>query len=126
MKIINNDKLTDISALEEDILTLLANNEKLYGLEFINAFNTVSQGRRPIGVGSLYPTLQRLQRKKLVNFAWGDEESGPRRKYYSITEYGRSSLQALQKFRTNLSQWKSKTELDIDIYEEKISKNIRI
>ena len=74
-----------LSALEEDLLTLLLGRE-LYGLEVIQAMKTASDGQRAIGVGSLYPTLHKMEKKGLVRSWWGEEtpeERGhARRRYY--------------------------------------------
>lgn len=51
--------------------------------------------------GTLYPLLNRLKTAELVNYRWVESESGPPRKYYSITEEGK-------KFLSTLSEtWKS-------------------
>jgi len=44
--------------------------------------------------GTLYPLLSRLRREQLVDTKWVESESGPPRRYYSITNRGRSALQA--------------------------------
>ncbi|AFY72009.1 transcriptional regulator PadR family protein (plasmid) [Thalassoporum mexicanum PCC 7367] len=99
------------SGVEEDILNALSNNDKLYGLEIIDAIEEASQGERKIGLGSLYPTLHRLEKKKkLVKSRWGEEEDGTggaRRKYYNLTPLGKRSLEDLHKYRTKLYEWQS-------------------
>ncbi|MBC1218377.1 helix-turn-helix transcriptional regulator (plasmid) [Trichormus variabilis ARAD] len=90
-----------ISALEEDLLTLLY-QRSLYGLEFVNAIKEASRGTRELGLGSLYPTLARLEKNKLVTWRWGDEQTGPRRKYYDITPFGRATLENTWRFRKAL------------------------
>ncbi|MEM9540004.1 MAG: helix-turn-helix transcriptional regulator, partial [Cyanobacteria bacterium P01_E01_bin.42] len=86
------DKKTEkpirISALDEDILTVLLHRE-LYGLEMLELLNK----ERPssLGFGSLYPALNRLEKKGLVSWKWGDESDtvgGARRKYYRVTGLG--------------------------------------
>lgn len=110
---IKTQSLPDLSALEQDLLTLLLHNKQLYGLQFINAFEVASSGQKKLGVGSLYPTLHRLQRKKFVISKWGDDLSGPRRKYYSITSLGKKVLQNIQNFRESLSQWEAHEENEL-------------
>ena len=74
----------DLSALEEDIMTVLDFHE-LYGLQIIKAIEEASGGKRRLGVGSVYPTLHRLEKKGFVTSKWGDdrpeERGGARRKY---------------------------------------------
>ena len=45
--------------------------------------------------GTLYPLLNRLKSASLVEYRWVESESGPPRKYYSITEEGKSFLGTL-------------------------------
>jgi PadR family transcriptional regulator, regulatory protein PadR len=97
-----------LSALEEDLLTLLIGRE-LYGLEIIEATKTAGGGQRPIGVGSLYPTLHKIEKKGLVRSWWGEEtpeERGhARRRYYTATGLGERVLAATQQRRVGLAQW---------------------
>ena len=44
--------------------------------------------------GALYPALHRLQRKGLVDEAWGVSETGREAKYYRLTADGRRQLRA--------------------------------
>ena len=45
--------------------------------------------------GTLYPLLSRLKDQGLLQYNWKESKQGPPRKYYSITELGRSFLQEL-------------------------------
>jgi len=45
--------------------------------------------------GTLYPLLNRLKSAALVQYRWVESESGPPRKYYSITEEGKTFLATL-------------------------------
>ncbi len=44
--------------------------------------------------GSLYPALQRLERRGLVTATWGTSENNRRAKYYRLTSAGRKQLVA--------------------------------
>ncbi len=52
--------------------------------------------------GTLYPLLNRLKSASLVEYRWVESESGPPRKYYSITEKGRKFLFTLSETWTAL------------------------
>ena len=101
-----------LSALEEDILTVLL-GQPLYGLQVSKAITDASNGVRKIGVGSLYPTLRRLEKKGFVSSYWDDNESEPkekqrggaRRRYYRITPDGSKVLSENRTVRENLLQW---------------------
>jgi DNA-binding PadR family transcriptional regulator len=107
-KVMSSQEKFDLSALEEDIITVL-DFHKLYGLQIIKAIEEASSGKRRIGVGSLYPTLHRLEKKGFIQSKWGDdhpeERGGARRKYYEITALGRKVLRETQQTRTNLAKW---------------------
>ncbi len=104
----NPDELIVLSALEEDLLTVLLGKE-CYGLQIMKAMNEASKGKREIGFGSLYPTLHRLEKKGLVKTRWGDEKDsesgGARRKYYQVTGLGQRVLKETQEYRVQLAGW---------------------
>lgn len=83
-----NDKIPSLSALEEDILTVLLGQE-LYGLQICQAIEEASGGQQTLKVGSLYPSLHRLEKKRFVTSRMGssgiESRGGNRRKYYKIT-----------------------------------------
>jgi PadR family transcriptional regulator, regulatory protein PadR len=98
-----------LSAIDEDILTVLLGRE-LYGLEILDELNLdlPNQPKRPIPLrfSSLYPALNRLEQKGLVDWKWGDEmdeSGGARRKYYKVTRLGARTLQSVQKYREALA-----------------------
>jgi len=98
----------ELSQLEETLLILLAAESPsrqprgMYGLEFTDAIAKTSQETRKISYGSLYPALHRMEERGLISFKWGDEATGPRRKYYMITPKGKEILRETQEFRSNL------------------------
>ena len=99
-----------LSALEQDILTLLIGRE-FYGLKIINAMKNAFEGSRPIGVGSLYPMLHKMEQKGLIRSWWGEEtpeERGhARRRYYTATGFGERVLAFTQLRRQSLAAWQS-------------------
>jgi PadR family transcriptional regulator, regulatory protein PadR len=94
----HNDTIT-LSALEEDILTLLQ-GRTLYGLEILTHINRArdSQHINRLSVGSLYPTLKRLETLALIM-----RESIDRRQYYHLTEMGKTAIDRTQAYRRQLS-----------------------
>lgn len=44
--------------------------------------------------GSLYPALQRLQRKGYIRADWGVSKNNRKAKYYSLTDTGKRQLRA--------------------------------
>ncbi|MEM9219414.1 MAG: PadR family transcriptional regulator [Cyanobacteria bacterium P01_F01_bin.150] len=93
-----------ISAIDQDILTVLLGRE-LYGLEILDQLNL----GRPFELrfGSLYPALNRLEKKGLVTWKWGDEvdeSGGARRKYYKVSGLGARTLREVQQYRAGLAR----------------------
>lgn len=98
-------KQPKLSALDEDILTLLHQGRELYGLEILDQLNL---GRPDeLMFSSLYPALNRLEKKGFVSWRWGDENDasgGARRKYYKINGIGAAALREIQKYRASLAE----------------------
>ena len=46
--------------------------------------------------GTLYPLLTRLRKAGLVDYKWVESNSGPPRKYYTLTQEGNNFLMGLQ------------------------------
>lgn len=92
-----------LSSTDEDVLTALLGRE-MYGLEMLEVLND----GRPIQLGfsSLYPALNRLEKKGLISWRWGDENEvsgGARRKYYKVEALGEKTLREVQDYRTGLA-----------------------
>jgi len=51
--------------------------------------------------GTVYPLLMRLKNDGILKYKWEESQSGPPRKYYSLTEEGGKVLEELT------SNWKS-------------------
>jgi len=45
--------------------------------------------------GTIYPLLNRLKNRGLLEYEWKESTQGPPRKYYAITELGREFLDGL-------------------------------
>ena len=98
------DDSVKLTAIDEDVLTVLLGRE-LYGLEILDQINP--DRPVPLSFGSLYPALNRLEKKGLITWRWGDEmeeSGGARRKYYKVTGLGARALRAVQEYRSLLVQ----------------------
>jgi PadR family transcriptional regulator, regulatory protein PadR len=78
--------------LEFCILSIL-NNHEAYPSEILEQ---LKQAKLIVVEGTLYPLLTRLKNIELLTYRWEESTSGPPRKYYSITEGGKNTLEALQ------------------------------
>jgi len=48
--------------------------------------------------GTLYPLLSKLRRDGLVDYQWQESDAGPPRKYYRLTDAGKSQLAELDEY----------------------------
>lgn len=74
------------------ILKLLADGDK-YGYEISKLVNAGSNGEYELKEATMYSSLKRLEGDGCITSYWGDETQGGRRRYYSVTEKGRSLYQ---------------------------------
>ena len=77
--------------LEPCLLALLAPSPD-YGLSLMRRLSAA--GLEAVPGGSLYPALTRLERRGLVSTSTRPSASGPARKYYELTDTGRTELAA--------------------------------
>ena len=96
-----------LSPIDQNILTVLKRHGELYGLEILDVLNLDRKEMlgRKLGFGSLYPSLNRLKKKSLIEWRWGEateESGGARRKYYRINELGIRALNAVETYRAGL------------------------
>lgn len=54
--------------------------------------------------GTLYPLLSKLRRDELVHYEWRESDTGPPRKYYRLTEAGRSYLALLNSYWSQINR----------------------
>jgi PadR family transcriptional regulator PadR len=105
-KMMESQLIFKLSALEEDILTVLR-SQNMYGLQIIKQLEKAHEGQRKIKEGSIYPTLHRMEKKEYIDSYWGEdrpeERGGARRKYYKITEAGIQVLNSRFAVRQRLS-----------------------
>ncbi|MDR0803069.1 PadR family transcriptional regulator [Fluviicola sp.] len=78
--------------LEFCILSIL-NHQEAYPSEILDQ---LKKAKLIVVEGTLYPLLTRLKNTELLTYRWEESTSGPPRKYYSITETGKNTLEALQ------------------------------
>jgi PadR family transcriptional regulator PadR len=77
--------------LEYCILSILAKKD-LYTSDIIRA---LKDNDLIVVEGTLYPLLTRQKNAGLLNYRWEESTQGPPRKYYSLTEIGRTYLKEL-------------------------------
>lgn len=91
MKIENTKAQMRKGVLEYCILSVLQNDDA-YVAEILESLKTA---RLLVVEGTIYPLLTRLKNAGLLHYRWEESSSGPPRKYYGLTEKGRSFLDEL-------------------------------
>jgi PadR family transcriptional regulator, regulatory protein PadR len=86
--------------LEFCILHIISRGE-VYASDMIEE---LTEAKMIVVEGTLYPLLQRLKNASLVTYKWVESESGPPRKYYSITDEGKKFLETLNETWESLVQ----------------------
>ena len=75
--------------LDACVLSIIQEKE-VYGYELSQKL--LDSGLGNISEGTIYPVLLRLQKKKFIRSEMRKSDYGPQRKYYFITEEGKSAL----------------------------------
>lgn len=78
------------------IILSLLKGQNLYGYEMSKKIKKVSNDAFVLKEGTLYPALKRLEQKKLICGYWDDSNGAARRKYYRITDSGKSEFKSSQ------------------------------
>jgi PadR family transcriptional regulator, regulatory protein PadR len=73
------------------VLAILADGDS-YGYAILKRVSELSDGGLQWTDGMLYPVLHRLERQGHIEGRWGASETGRRRKYYRVTDQGRTQL----------------------------------
>src|SRR5467141_2010289 len=84
------------------LLALLAKEQK-YGFQILKELRDLSDGFFDLKEGTLYPALRRLEERGFVASRWQEPKSGMPRKYYRLTDRGRTAL------REALAVWDAMT-----------------
>lgn len=89
---------------ETIILSHLAQGDS-YGYQINKSIADKTDGRYELKEATLYSAFRRLELAECIKSYWGDENTGARRRYYSITEDGRKALEQ------NKKEWYEAKEL---------------
>ena len=81
--------------LEGCILQII-NEEETYSYEITKKLEEYGLGE--VSEGTIYPLMLRLQRNGLVSSVLKESNSGPKRKYFNLTDKG---IQELEQFKQN-------------------------
>jgi DNA-binding PadR family transcriptional regulator len=80
------------------ILRLLSEADR-YGYEIVKLIAERSDGEYELKEATMYSSVRRLETDGDVEWYWGDESQGGRRKYFRITDKGKAA------YTRNTSNW---------------------
>ena len=72
-----------------------------YGYEINKSIQQRTGGKYELKEATLYTAFRRLEEAGCISSYWGDEQTGARRRYYSITDTGRDT------YKTLVDDWKT-------------------
>ena len=76
-----------------------------YGYRINRALGDLSGGKYEFKEATLYTAFRRLEEEGYITSYWGSEETGARRRYYSITPTGREAYDRL------MEEWRQASDL---------------
>ena len=89
MKLENTKAQMRKGVLEMCVLSIISEEGEAYPSDILRKL----EGSQLIVVqGTLYPLLNRLKNAGLLHYSWRESTGGPPRKYYHVTDEGRSFL----------------------------------
>ncbi len=74
-------------------------NKDSYGYQINKAIQIATNGEFELKEATLYTAFRRLETAGFIISYWGDEQTGARRRYYSITQQGKNL------YIENLNDW---------------------
>jgi PadR family transcriptional regulator len=81
--------------LLEFLILRIVSSDKVYVADMLNRLRSTEFATQE---GTLYPLLSRMRREGLVDYEWQESGTGPPRKYYRLTEKGKSQLEELNEY----------------------------
>ena len=76
-----------------------------YGYEINKTIQQRTEGKYELKEATLYTAFRRLEEAGHITSYWGNERTGARRRYYCITDSGRSTYKEL------IVEWKNAQEM---------------
>lgn len=89
---IENAKSQMRKGMLEYCVLLLLSEQAYYASDIISL---LKEARLIVVEGTLYPLLTRLKKDGLLTYEWKESTQGPPRKYYALTDEGKSFLAEL-------------------------------
>lgn len=97
----------------EGIILMRLSEKDSYGYEINKAIQQLTNNTYELKEATLYSAFRRLEENGCILSYWGDETTGARRRYYTITDQGRKTLKELQE------EWQTTKRLIDSLMNEK-------
>jgi PadR family transcriptional regulator len=81
--------------LLEFLILRIISSDKVYVADMLNRLRSTEFATQE---GTLYPLLSKMRREGLVEYEWQESGAGPPRKYYRLTDTGKSQLDELNEY----------------------------
>lgn len=91
---VENSKAQMRKGVLEYCILLMLSRKDAYASDIINQ---LKDAKLIVVEGTLYPLLTRQKNAGLLTYRWEESTQGPPRKYYTITEIGKSYIKELNK-----------------------------
>lgn len=75
------------------IVLQMLQERDMYGYELVKELDKRSDHHLQVKEGTLYPALHKLENQEYIECYWQEQEKGPARKYYRITDAGKEMLE---------------------------------
>ncbi|GAA0737409.1 PadR family transcriptional regulator [Clostridium oceanicum] len=89
---------------ETIILSYLSQKDS-YGYEINKSIKQKTDNQYELKEATLYSAFRRLEKSSMITSYWGNQKTGARRRYYSITELGKAML------KQNIKDWEESKKL---------------
>ena len=92
----SNDRFAAIrKGLLEFLILKIVSADKVYVADILQRLAATDFATQE---GTLYPLLSRMRRDGLLDYEWQESDAGPPRKYYRLTDAGRTQLTELNDY----------------------------
>jgi len=91
---VENTKAQMRKGILEFCILLVISGDKIYASDILKE---LKKADLIVVEGTIYPLLTRLKNDNLLSYDWEESKSGPPRKYYRLTDKGRSFLKQLNR-----------------------------
>lgn len=98
---VENTKAQMRKGFLEFCILLVISDDKIYTSDILKKLKKINI---IVVEGTIYPLLSRLKKSNLLEYTWEESKSGPPRKYYKITDKGKSVLNQLLETWKDLSK----------------------